>query len=95
MNIRAKCVNPKCPGNGIEKSVAVGMLTGYGAPNDRVKCPHCDELMRTTQSINVSTGKRTTKRPAARRVQGRTPGTTRTTKRTAKRTTKRGGGKRA
>lgn len=95
MNIRATCVNPDCPGNGIEKSVLVGKLSGYGAPNDRVRCPHCGELMRTTKSINVSTGKRTTKRSTPRRISTRTLGTKRSPKRTTKRVYKRGGGKRA
>ena|ERR1035441_3427786 len=34
MNLRAKCVNKACPAFGIEKSVMVGQLTGYGAPNE-------------------------------------------------------------
>jgi hypothetical protein len=95
MNLRAKCVNTKCPAYGLQKSVAVGQMLGYGAKNDRVKCPACGELMQTTQSINVSTGKRATKRPVGRRIPGRTLGTKRTAKRTTKRVYKRGGGKRA
>jgi hypothetical protein len=39
MNVRAKCVNPECEANGIEKSVVIGQVLGYGAANDRVKCP--------------------------------------------------------
>jgi hypothetical protein len=53
MNIRAKCVNPQCKAKGIERSVFVGQLTGYGAKNDRVKCPLCGELMQTTKSVAV------------------------------------------
>jgi hypothetical protein len=80
MNLRAKCVSTKCPAYGLEKSVAVGQMLGYGAKNDRVNCPACGELMQTTQSINVSTRNRTTKRTA---------------KRTTKRVYKRRSGKRA
>lgn len=54
MNVRAKCVNPKCDHYGIEKSVMTGQMWGYGAPNDRVRCPGCGELMRTTKSINTT-----------------------------------------
>lgn len=39
MNFRATCSNPKYAAFEIEKSVVAGQLTGYGAPNDRVKCP--------------------------------------------------------
>jgi hypothetical protein len=53
MNIRAKCVNKDCKAYNIEKSVAVGTLLGYGAKNERVKCPSCDELMQTTNSVAV------------------------------------------
>jgi hypothetical protein len=54
MNLKAKCSNPKCAAFGIEKSVSTGQMIGYGAPNDRVRCPSCGELMTTTKSINVS-----------------------------------------
>jgi hypothetical protein len=94
MNLKAKCVNRKCPDFDIQKSVLLGKFSGFGAPNDRVKCPHCGELMQTTESINVSTGKRTTKRSVTRKISGRTQGAKRTSKRTTKRTPKRGGGKR-
>ena len=50
MNVRAKCVNPECEANGIEKSVVIGQVLGYGAANDRVKCPIFGELMQTTQT---------------------------------------------
>jgi len=50
MNVRAKCVNPKSPEFGFGKSVAVGQLLGYGAPNDRVKCPSCLEPMTATKT---------------------------------------------
>jgi hypothetical protein len=94
MNLKAKCVNPKCPNNGYEKSVVVGQLLGYGAPNDRIKCPACGELMRTTRSINVSSTKRSTRRIVGRQVPSRST-LTRTRKRTTgKRTTKRAVSKR-
>ena len=32
MNVRAKCSNSECPSYGLEKSVAVGTVMGYGAP---------------------------------------------------------------
>lgn len=54
MNLKAKCVNAKCGHYGIEKSVTTGQMLGYGAPNDRVKCPGCGELMRTAESINTT-----------------------------------------
>jgi len=31
MNIRAECSNPKCTACGVEKSIAVGQMLGYGA----------------------------------------------------------------
>jgi hypothetical protein len=59
MNIRAECSNPKCFAFGIEKSVAVGRMLGYGAPNDRINCPICGQLMKTTQTINTTAKGRT------------------------------------
>jgi len=93
MNLRAKCINKACPAFGIEKSVMVGQLAGYGAPNDRVICPSCGQLMRTTKSINVSKGKGV--RKIASRTSGRWSAPRRTSKRMTKRTYKRGGGKRS
>jgi hypothetical protein len=92
MNLRAKCVNKDCRAFGIEKSVMVGQLAGYGAPNDRVICPACGQLMRTTKSINVSKGKSV--RKVVSRTYPRGSTSRRTSKRTTKRTYKRGGGKR-
>jgi hypothetical protein len=92
MNLRAKCVNSTCPAFGIEKSVMVGQLSGYGAPNDRVICPCCGQLMRTTRSINISQGRGV--RKLGSRVSGRRSTSRRLSKRTTKRTYKRGGGKR-
>jgi len=54
MNIRAKCVNKDCKAYNIEKSVFVGTLLGFGAKNERVKCPSCGKLMRTTKSVAVT-----------------------------------------
>jgi hypothetical protein len=54
MNIRAECSNRDCSAYGIEKSVMVGQMLGYGAANGRVRCPSCGELMKTTQTLNTS-----------------------------------------
>ena len=93
MNLRAKCLKEACPEFGIEKSVMLGQLAGYGAPNNRVLCPSCGQLMRTTKSINVSRGKGV--RKIAIRTSGRWSAPRLTSKRTTKRTYKRGGGKRS
>ena len=61
MNTRAKCINTSCKLYDVEKSVAVGTLTGYGAANDREKCPECGKLMRTTKT-QATTGRGTRKR---------------------------------
>ena len=53
MNIRAKSVNMKCAAFDVEKSVFVGQLMGFGAPNERMKCPACGELMKTTKNVNT------------------------------------------
>jgi hypothetical protein len=92
MNLRAKCVNKNCPAFGIEKSVMLGRLAGFGAPNDRVFCPSCGELMRTTKSINTSKGKAF--RKLVSRTYNRSSVSRRRPKRTTKRMYKRGGGKR-
>jgi len=44
MNVPAKCVNPECEANGIEKSVVIGQVLGYGAANDRVKLSRCTQM---------------------------------------------------
>ena len=94
MNLRAKCVNKNCRAFGIEKSVVIGQFRGYGAPNDRVICPFCGQLMRTTKSINVSSGKGVRKH-VVRRVTGwRRTASGRNSKKKGKRVYKRGGGKR-
>jgi predicted RNA-binding Zn-ribbon protein involved in translation (DUF1610 family) len=94
MNIRAKCVNAKCPAYGIEKSVAVGQMLGYGTKNDRVKCPSCGELMQTTESMNTSSGK-ATRKSVGRTIVRRPTTRKRITKRVTKREYKRGSGKRS
>jgi hypothetical protein len=87
MNLRAMCVNKKCPNFGIGKSVMIGRLAGYGAPNDRVICPSCGQLMRTTKSINVS--KMKGGRKIVARISGRWLAPRRVSKRITKRTYKR------
>jgi hypothetical protein len=54
MNMKAKCVKVGCPAFGISKSVSWGQAIGFGAPNDRIVCNVCGELMQTTESINAS-----------------------------------------
>jgi hypothetical protein len=75
MNLRAKCSNPNCKAFGIEESVTVGKLLGYGAPNDRVICPACGELRTTTKSVTVprrgSGNRRAGGRPTPPRSSGR------------------------
>jgi hypothetical protein len=78
VNIGAKCSNPQCPSYGVEKPVVAGQLLGYGAPNDRVTCPSCGQLMTTTATMNVSSrrqncrGRRRGSRAPKRRVSKRT-----------------------
>jgi hypothetical protein len=94
MNIRAKCSNEKCSTFDIEKSVTVGQMLGYGAPNDRVACPICGGLMTTTQTINTSAKGRTSKgrSKSIRMVSSRSSGSSKghSPKRLRKRMRKRG-----
>ena len=69
MNVRAKCINEGCEAYNVEKSVAVGTLTGYGAGNGRVKCPKCGQLMQTTKTI--ATTARGARKPGTRQSPGR------------------------
>ena len=71
MNIRAECRNQQCPNYRLEKSVVVGELLGYGAPNGRIACPKCGELMSTTETENVSTRRKDTSRTRRRRAANR------------------------
>jgi hypothetical protein len=52
MKIRAKCVNINCPAYGIEKSVMLETYAGQGAPNERIICRNCQQLMRTTRTLS-------------------------------------------
>ena len=70
MNVKAKCVNPDCEANGRVRSVMVGQLTGFGAPDDRVICPVCGSLMRTTETI-ADDEKRMSRRNTGRRTPPR------------------------
>jgi hypothetical protein len=54
MNIRGKCPNRDCATFGIEKSVFVGQFLGFGVANDRVNCPSCGSLMKTTATLNTT-----------------------------------------
>jgi hypothetical protein len=72
MNIRAACSNPECSACGIEKSVMVGQMLGYGVENDRVKCPSCGELMKTTETINTSSKGRSKTIPRRKDYRKRT-----------------------
>jgi hypothetical protein len=89
MNIRATCVNEKCSSRGVEKSVAVGKLVGYGAKNERVKCPECGALLQTTKTTPASE-----LRSCGNRPTGRSTGRRKAAKRTSRRTTRRNSGRR-
>jgi hypothetical protein len=76
MNIRAKCSNRECSGFGVEKSVTVGQMLGYGAAHGRVTCPCCGNLMTTTETINASSKNRSKALPRnrnAKRIRKRMP----------------------
>lgn len=51
MNLYAKCMTKGCPAKGRQMSVILGQWAGYGKPNDRIECPLCHELMRTSRTI--------------------------------------------
>jgi hypothetical protein len=53
MDMRAKCANEKCEFNGIERSVPIGQILGYGTANGRVECPGCGSLMVATKTVAV------------------------------------------
>ncbi len=93
MNLRAKCTNEGCKAFNIEKSVAVGKLTGYGAPNDRVKCPACGKLMTTTETGDPSRIRPTPRRDTGRRITQRAVGRRTSAKRTKRRSYKRNSGR--
>lgn len=90
MNIRAKCINKACAAYEKEKSVFVGQLLGYGAPNERVICSVCGSLMKTTQTSAPSDYGRDCSRPSGRRspsrsVTGRKPARRKSTRSTGRR----------
>jgi hypothetical protein len=59
MNVRAKCVNKQCPEYGVVKSVMLEKYAGQGAPNERIICRTCGQLMRTTKTVDVTAKIRT------------------------------------
>ena len=63
MNIKGKCVNSKCSRVGIEEMYTPMMLVGLGVGKERVKCPECGELLRTTETVNTTSGGRPFGRP--------------------------------
>lgn len=98
MNIKAKCINKECKAYNVEKSVAIGQLLGYGAPNDRMICPQCGALLKTTQTEAPSSyGRRSTRdssrRMPSRSLTGRKPPKRKTTKRKSTRSTGRRSGR--
>jgi hypothetical protein len=59
MNVRAKCVNKQCPEYGVAKSVMLETYAGQGAPNERIVCRTCGQLMRTSKTVDSTTKLRT------------------------------------
>lgn len=59
MNVRAKCVNKQCSEYGVTKSVMLETYAGQGAPNERIVCRTCGQLMRTSKTVDVTTKLRT------------------------------------
>ena len=59
MNVRAKCVNKQCPEYGVTKPVVQEKYAGQGAPNERIICRTCGQLMRTTKTVDTTTKLRT------------------------------------
>lgn len=53
MDMLAKCTAEKCKFKGVEKSVPIGQILGYGTANERVKCPGCGNLMTVTKTVVV------------------------------------------
>jgi len=54
MNTRGKCPNADCPSFGVAKSIAVGMLMGYGVGKDGAKCARCGTRLTITKAIRAS-----------------------------------------
>jgi hypothetical protein len=59
MNVRAKCVNKQCPEFGVTKPVILEKCAGQGAPNERIICRTCGQLMRTTKTVDTTAKVRT------------------------------------
>jgi hypothetical protein len=53
MNLRSKCVTKGCLALGRSKSNMLLKQAGFGAPNDRVRCPTCGTLMQVVRSVIV------------------------------------------
>jgi hypothetical protein len=88
MNIRATCVDKKCRAYGVEKSVVVGTLLGFGE-KDRITCPICGGPMKTTKTSNPSALRSPGRRPTSRSTGRKTA-----KKRTSRRTYRRSSGRR-
>ena len=54
MNVRAKCLNEQCPEFGVTKPVTLETYAGQGAPNERIICRTCGQLMRTTKTVDIT-----------------------------------------
>jgi hypothetical protein len=52
MNVQGKCNTAGCKYFGKEQLFSLGMFAGYGAGNDRVRCPGCGALVTVTQTVN-------------------------------------------
>jgi hypothetical protein len=59
MSVRAKCVNKQCQEYGVVKSVMLEKYAGQGAPNERIICRTCGQLMRTTKTVDTTAKLRT------------------------------------
>jgi hypothetical protein len=59
MNVRAKCLNEQCPEFGVTKPVTLETYAGQGAPNERIICRTCGQLMRTTKTVDITAKVRT------------------------------------
>ena len=53
MNVQGKCNTAGCKYFGKEQLFSLGMFAGYGAGEDRVKCPGSGALLTVTQTVNV------------------------------------------
>jgi hypothetical protein len=53
MNTKGKCMNSECPRFGIEETYPGLLLVGMSAGRDRVRCPQCGELLKTTETVKT------------------------------------------